>query len=145
MTEGRVEGRNRRDEAKSHSNVRETRLLKGQGRNECIPWQNPGNMPAMREAVQTLCCTQWKGALWKERTPHHNPVKCSHIGHYIKASSSLMPLFQRHSLEKGNTGGLKKKKIRMKTKTYKESCTSWVAHSALILSPPGFRDKQLEK
>lgn len=28
---------------------------------------------------------------------------------------------------------------------YKESCTSWVALSALMVSPPGFRDKQLEK
>lgn len=28
---------------------------------------------------------------------------------------------------------------------YKESCTSWVALSALMVFPPGFRDKHLEK
>lgn len=105
-----MEGRRRRrDEAKSHGSVSETRLLRDKGRNEDFPWQNPcpWNMAAMREAVQPLCCAQWKLALPKERSPHH----CSHLDHDVKSSSSsFMPLFQQPSLEMGNTGGHKKRK-----------------------------------
>lgn len=110
MAEGRVKGRRRmRDKAKGHDNLSETRLLREKRRNEGFPCQNT---VAMREVLQSLCCAQWKLALPKERLPHHDPVNCSHSGHDIKSSLSLMPLFQQPSLETGNTGGHKKKHIK---------------------------------